>query len=99
MVTGNKLAVEVSNSHIWTWGENARYKTQYTAASHVKTGPRKSVRASSMVSQGLPEVPYTMHLSTKRAPGVKVQTTGTRRGISSWDRRHIITTVNSPVWV
>ena len=92
LVAEAKLTVEASNSHTWTWGKTTEFNTQYTATFPVKAGPQKSVRATSMVNQGMLDVPYTMYLSSKSS-GVKVQTSGTWRGVSSWDLRHTITTL------
>ena len=97
-VTGNELAVEVLNVHTWTWGKTTHHYIKYTAALPIKAGARKSVRVSSVVNQGEREVPFTMHLSSKRTAGVKVQTTGTWRGVSSWDHRNIITALDSFPW-
>lgn len=83
------MKVEASSTNTWTWGQTTSYTTQYTANFPVKAGPHKSVRASSVVNQGTLDVPYTMYLSS-RSGGVKVQTTGTWRGVSSWDLRHTI---------
>lgn len=55
-------------------------------------GPQKTIRVTSVVNQGMLEVPYTMYLSSK-ATGVKVETTGTWRGVSYWDLRYAITTL------
>lgn len=93
MVAEGKLTVEASTSNTWTWGKTTQYSTQYTATFPVKAGPHNSVRASSVVNQGMLDVPYTMCMSSK-STGVKVETTGTWRGISSWDLRHTITTLN-----
>jgi len=93
LVAESKLTVEASSSHTWTWGKTTEYSTQYTATFPVKAGPRKSVRASSVVNQGMLDVPYTMFMSSK-STGVKVETTGTWRGVSSWDLRHTITALN-----
>ena len=87
------MKVEASTTNTWTWGKTTEYSTQYTATFPVKAGPHESVRASSVVNQGTLDVPYTMHLSSK-STGVNVQTTGTWRGVSSWDLRHTITTLN-----
>ena len=86
---GKKLGVGVSNSHTWTWGETTHYDTQYTATLPLKAGSERSVRASSLVTQSMVEVPFTMYMSSKRTPRVKVQTTGTWHGICSWDHRLI----------
>ena len=93
MIAGSKLSVETSTSQIWTWGKTTEYSTQYTATFPIKVAPHKIVRALSVVSRGMLEVPYTMHLSSKTT-GVKVQTTGTWHGVSSWDFRYTTTTLN-----
>ena len=80
-------------SSTWTWGKTTEYRTRYTANFHVKAGPHKSVRASSMVNQGLLDVPFILYMSSK-SDGVKVQTTGTWRGVSSWDLRHTVTALD-----
>jgi len=92
-VVESKLSLEASAKNTWTWGKTTEYSTQYTAKFHVKAGPRKSVRVSSVVNQGTLDVPFTMYMSSK-STGVKVQTTGTWRGVSSWDPRHTITVLD-----
>jgi len=92
LVAESKLTVEASTTHNWTWGKTTEYTTQYTATFPVKASPQKSVRASSVVNQGTLDVPFTMYLSSKSS-GVKVQTSGTWRGVSSWDLRHSVTTI------
>ena len=85
----SKLLFEASTNNTWTWGKTTEYSTQYAAKFRVKAGPRKSVRVSSVVNQGMLDVPFTMYMSSK-STGVKVQTTGTWRGVSSWDPRHTV---------
>ncbi|KAI0757737.1 hemolytic lectin [Daedaleopsis nitida] len=92
-ISEGKFSIEASSTNTWTWGSSTEYTTQYTASFPVKAGPHQKVHATSMVNQGVLDVPYTMHLSSKSA-GVKVQTTGTWRGVSSWDLRHTITPIN-----
>ena len=91
-IASGKFTVESSTSKTWKWGETTSYSTQYTATFPVKAGPHQSVRAMAVVNQGTLDVPYVMHLSSKSS-GVKVQTSGTWRGVSSWDLRYTITAV------
>ena len=81
--------MEASTTNTWTWGKSTSYTTQYTATFPVKAAPHKAYRAMSVANQGTLDVPYTMHLSSK-STGVKVQTSGTWQGVSSWDIRHTI---------
>ncbi|KAF9648929.1 hypothetical protein BDM02DRAFT_2012525 [Thelephora ganbajun] len=92
-IAEGKMKVEASTTNTWTWGKTTEYTTQYTANFPVKAGPHKSVRASSVVNQGTLDVPYIIFMSSKSA-GVKVETKGTWRGVSSWDLRHTITALN-----
>ena len=96
MVAEGKLSVEASSTNTWTWGKTTEYNTQYVATFPVKAGPRTSVRAMSVANQGILDVPYVMHASSKSS-GVKVETKGTWRGVSSWDLRHTITTLDPKV--
>lgn len=85
--------MEASSSNTWTWGKTTEFTTQYTATFPVRAAPNTSVRAISVVNQGTLEVPYVMHMSS-RSSGVRVTTTGTWHGVSSWDLRHTITTLD-----
>ena len=55
--------------------------------------PHTSVRASCVVNQGTLNVPFTMHLSGKDS-GAKLEAVGTLRGVSSWDLRHVVATLD-----
>jgi len=90
VIADAKFSLSASTSNTWTWGKTTEYTIQYTATFPVMAGPHKSVRASSVVNQGTLDVPYTMYLSSKSS-GVKVQTSGTWQGVSSWDIRYTIT--------
>jgi len=92
-IAESKFKVEASTTNTWTWGQTTSYTTSYTANFPVKAGPHQSVRATSVVNQGTLDVPYVMHMSSK-STGVKVETSGTWRGVSSWDLRHTITDVS-----
>ncbi|KAF9648921.1 hypothetical protein BDM02DRAFT_3128687 [Thelephora ganbajun] len=83
-IADGKVKVETSTTE---------YSTQYTATFPVKAGPGKSVRASSVANQGTLDVPYTIYMSSK-STGVKVETKGTWRGVSSWDIRHTLTALD-----
>ena len=85
--------MEASTSQIWTWGKTTEYSTEHAATFSVKVQPHKTVRAFTVVNQGMLDVPYTMHLSSKSA-GVKVQTTGTWHGVTSWGLRRVIVVLN-----
>ena len=94
-ISEGKFNVSASSTNTWTWGQTTEFTIQYTATFPVKAGPHERIRATSMVNQGILDVPYTMYLSSKRDPSVKVQTTGVWHGVSSWDLRHTITHLGS----
>ena len=93
MIAEGKFSVSASTTNTWTWGKTTEYGIQYTATFPLKAGPHKTVRATSVVNQGTLDVPYTIYMSSKSS-GVKVETSGTWRGVSSWDLRHTITALN-----
>ena len=92
MVSEATFKVEVSTENTWTWGKTTEYNSQYTATFPVKAAAHTAVRASAVVTKGTLSVPYTMYLSSKSG-GVEVQTSGTWRGVSSWDLRFTITDI------
>lgn len=94
VITEGRFTVEASSANTWTWGKMSSYTIQYTATPIIKVDSRKTVRVASVVNQGTIEVPYNMYLSSKRT-GVKVEMSGTWRGVSSWDLRHSITPLPS----
>jgi len=94
-IADNTFSVEVPGSNTWTWGSATEYSTQYTATFPVKAPAHTAVHVSAVVTQGMLNVPYTMHLSSKSS-GVKTQTTGTWHGVSSWDLRYKIANVGEP---
>jgi len=88
-ITDGKFKLDASVITPWFWAKTTSYTIVYNNTFPVKVAPFQSIRATSLVNQGMLEVPFTMHLSSTSA-GVKVQTTGTWRGLSSWDLRHTI---------
>ena len=92
MITEGRFSEGASSTDTWTWGKTTKYRNDYTATFVVRVSPYTSVRIKSVVNQGVLNVPYTMDLSSKSI-GVKVETKGTWRGVSSWDLRHTITTL------
>jgi hypothetical protein len=94
VIAEEEFRVDVSVSQTWTYGKEDSFSVAYTATFPVKVGPHATVHAVSTVNVGTLEVPYTLHLSSKRT-GTKAQTQGIWRGVSSWDLRHTITPVPS----
>ncbi|KAK0209867.1 hypothetical protein IW262DRAFT_497764 [Armillaria fumosa] len=89
LVAEGKISVSVSHSNVWTFGTEDSFSKTYTANFPVKAGPHTTVRGVSSVQQGTLEVPYTLHLVSKSA-GVRVETKGIWRGVSSWALHHDI---------
>ena len=92
-IAEDRFTTETSATNTWTWGKTTEYNTQYTATFSVVVAPHTSVRVSCVVNQGALNVPFTMHLSGEGS-GAKLETAGTLRGVSSWDLRHVVTTLD-----
>jgi hypothetical protein len=88
-IGGADFKVEATASHSWTIGKSTSFSKTYTTSFPVKAGPHTTVTATSTVNKGDLEVPFTIYLSSKSA-GIKVQTRGVWRGVSTWDIRHTI---------
>ncbi|OBZ73067.1 hypothetical protein A0H81_07245 [Grifola frondosa] len=87
-----ELRIDTSFTNDWRFGQSNEFSKSYTASFPVRAGPHMTVRAVSTVNKGELEVPYTIFLSSKSS-GVKVETKGRWRGVSTWDLRHTISTV------
>lgn len=88
-IAEGKISVEASATQQWSWGETKSYTTSYNTSFPVTAGPGEVVHALSSVNQGQIDVPFTIHLRSK-SKGVKVETKGVWRGVSTWDLRHTI---------
>lgn len=84
-----EFSIDTSLSNQWTWGEQNSFTKSYTMTFPVKAGPHETVRAVSTVNKGDIEVPFTIHFVSK-STGVKTETKGIWRGVSTWDLRHTI---------
>ena len=71
------------------------FTTQYKATYTIKLAPRETRRGVVIVNRGMVDVPYTMFLSSKRDPSVKVQTTGVWHGVSTWAPRSLTVHLDS----
>lgn len=75
----------MASTNAWTWAETTEYNTKYASTVDISVDPGKSVGVSWVVNQAILDVPYIMHLSSG---GVKVETEGIWRGVTSWDLRY-----------
>ena len=87
IITDGKFTVSAPETN--TWGQRTEFTTQYKATYTIKLAPRETRRGVVIVNKGMVDVPYTMFLSSKRDPSVKVQTTGVWHGVSTWDLRSL----------
>ena len=84
--------VDTSYSHTWTYGGSNEFSKTWSASFTAKASPGESVHAVSTVTRGQLEVPYTIVLRSK-TNNVEVKTHGMWYGVSTWDLRHTVSTV------
>ncbi|KAL0572240.1 hypothetical protein V5O48_009722 [Marasmius crinis-equi] len=81
------LSFGLSSSSKWTWGKSDSTEKAWRVTFTVVAPPGKTVYATAVVSHGELEVPYTIFVSSK-STGVKTETKGIWRGVSSWNLRY-----------
>ena len=88
-----EFSIDTSYSQTWTYGGSNEFSKTWSASFTAKASPGESVHAVSTVTRGQLEVPYTMVLRSK-ANKVEAQTRGMWHGVSTWDLRHTVSTVD-----
>ena len=88
-----EIELSASLTNEWKFGEANEFAQTWKATFPAKAAPGETVRGISTITRGRLDVPYTITLRSK-SNKVEVQTRGTWSGVSTWDLRHAISTVD-----